>query len=440
MHINVNSCPHPASNKFTGLCRALLVALLLQGTFCLAGDRAYGEDFFRAGSSWHDALPLRLDKPLTPSATSVSEFQRQLDEMQQLGGPYSDALAEPLTGLARSHLASGDVEEAGRLYRRALHIVRVNDGLYSERQIPILQELLALYRSTGDLESLDRRYDYYFRLYGSGQPPFTEVRLRAALGYLRWQREALRLGMDGERHQRLLNLYRLNDELIKATAESPDVSAAQYREVVLSQLRNLYLLEDRVQPRLEKIGVVETAPAFGGEWEQSDFERKRLETLQRGALSLGARLLGDAIERSAGTTTPEELARLYLELGDWYQWHGSSNAGEYYTRVVEILSKSGRHALLEGWLGQPVELPDNGAFWQPSQPVSGQRRILVETRYDVSASGRIRNLTGTAVSSEDESKAERLKRELRKTRFRPRWVNGEAEAVTGVERRYEWVD
>ena len=38
------------------------------------------------------------------------------------------------------------------------------------------------------------------------------------------------------------------------------------------------------------------------------------------------------------------------------------------------------------------------------------------------------------------AKAERLKRELRKTRFRPRWVNGEAEAVTGLERRYEWVD
>ena len=43
-----------------------------------------------------------------------------------------------------------------------------------------------------------------------------------------------------------------------------------------------------------------------------------------------------------------------------------------------------------------------------------------------------------AASPEDESKASRLKRALKKTRFRPRWINGSAEAVTGVERTYEW--
>jgi hypothetical protein len=264
------------------------------------------------------------------------------------------------------------------------------------------------------------------------------VRLRAALAYLRWQREALSLGMDGERHQRLLDLYNLNDELVKATAVDPDVSIEQYREVVMSQVRNLYLVEDKISPRMEKIGVVSSAPSFGGEWEETDFDRKRLETLQRGALSGGVRLLEDVIQRSTGTAAPETLARLHLELGDWYQWHGSASAREQYARVVEILTGAGQQDLLEQWLGQPVELPDNGAFWQPSRLVNAEPRIVVETRYDVTASGRIRNLTGAAVSAEYEAKADRLKRELRKMRFRPRWVNGEPEAVEGLERRYEW--
>jgi tetratricopeptide (TPR) repeat protein len=402
-----------------------------------SANHAYGEDFVRVGSSWRDAGPPTMDRPLT-SPRSMSEFERRLEEAQDRYGPYGDALAEPLTGLARGYLASGDLEQATRHYRRALHIVRINDGLYSKRQIPILQQLLGIYRSTGDLESLDQRYDYYFRLYGSGQPPFTEVRIGAALGYFRWQREALRLGMDGERHQRLLNLYRLNDELIQAVAGDRSVTAAQFNEVVLSQLRNLYLLEDRIQPRLEKMGVVETAPAFGGEWEQTDFERKRLETLQRGALSIGANLVDAAIERSAGAVTPEELAKLHLELGDWYQWHGSERADAQYKRVVEILSSAGQDALLQRWLGQPVELPDNGAFWQPPPQTGGEPPLVIETRYDVSAEGRVSNLSASSDTAGAEAKASRLQRNLRKTRFRPRWVNGGPEAVTGVERAYQW--
>ena len=289
MDINVNSCPGTTGYRCSRLLGVLALLMFAFPAPGVAGDQAYGENFFRVGKAWGDALPAQT--PLTPSPEAVADYQRQLESLQNQGGPYSDALAEPLAGLARAHLANGDPGEARRLYRRALHIVRVNEGLYSERQIPFLQALLGIYRTSGDLESLDQRYDYYFRLYGKGQPPYTEVRLGAALGYLRWQREAIRLGMDGERHRRLLNLYRLNDELIKATAVDPNVSPSQYGEVVLSQLQNLYLLEDRVEPRLEKIGVVATAPAFGGEWEQADFDRKRLEALQKGALAQGARLV-----------------------------------------------------------------------------------------------------------------------------------------------------
>jgi hypothetical protein len=30
-----------------------------------------------------------------------------------------------------------------------------------------------------------------------------------------------------------------------------------------------------------------------------------------------------------------------------------------------------------------------------------------------------------------------MRRKFRKTRFRPRWINGEPEAVAGISRRYE---
>ena len=56
------------------------------------------------------------------------------------------------------------------------------------------------------------------------------------------------------------------------------------------------------------------------------------------ALARGSDLLRDLIERSAGTGEVADVARLHLELGDWYQWHARPRqAGEHYRQVVQLL-------------------------------------------------------------------------------------------------------
>ena len=409
-----------------------------------AGKHAYGETFVRVGQSWTDAGAIQPPGDAPAGAGGAGDdglYQRQVAELERREGPYSDSLAEPLAGLGRYYQHSGDMEQALRLYQRALHVVRVNEGLYSERQIPILRELLDAYRATGEIELLDNRYDYYFRLYGNGQPPYTDVRLRAALGYLRWQREAVRLGIDEDGSRRLLALYQLNDELLSEVAADSTVPLALYRDLVQSQVRNLYLLEDRFAPALQKVGAAPVSPLFASDWTQEEFHKKRLETIQRDSLSRGSDLLRDVIERSAATAGSDELARLHLELGDWYQWHGKDKqAAQQYQQVVQLLSKPDQSELLQRWLGQPVELPDNGAFWQPRPGASGEPLAVVSVRYDVSATGRVSNLQAVASDSEKTSLTTRLKRKLRQTRFRPRWISGVAESASQIQRDYALID
>jgi tetratricopeptide (TPR) repeat protein len=412
--------------------------LLLAAPAVWAGKYAYGEAFVRVGQSWADGGPVQGQPQSAARATQGDgQYQGQVDALEEAGGPYADALAEPLTGLGRHYRQQGDLQQALRLYRRALHVVRVNDGLYSERQMPILRELLDVYRVSGEMEILDNRYDYYFRLYGNGQPPYTDVRLRAALAYLRWQREAVRLELDENESQRLLALYHLNDELLQAVATEPSVALHWYRDLVLSQMRNLYLLEDRFASTVQNTGLAPSTPIFAEKWEQKDFDKKRLELIQRGAKSQGAGILQALIDRTAVTADNTELARVHLELGDWYQWHGSDRlAGEQYQQVVQLLSQESRPDLLQQWLGQPMELPDNGAFWQ-SRPGQQGDRPVVSVRYDVSAKGRASNLQSGVSDPADEGLASRLRRKLARIRFRPRWVNGAAEAVSQVQRDYQ---
>jgi hypothetical protein len=426
-----------------GTCAAVCMLGALSMTApAKAGKYAYGERFVLAGETWSDGAPAPVSAQLASSSAQDNvEFQRQVALLEEQGGPYSDALAEPLEGLGRHYRQNGDLAQALVLYRRALHVVRVNDGLYSERQMPILRELLGVYRDSGEVQALDDRYDYYFRLYGRGQPPYTEVRLRAALAYLRWQREAIRLGIDKEESHRLLDLYNLNEKILGAIATDTSVALHWQRDLVLSQLRNLYLVEDRFAPTVENQGPAAPTPFLGNDLSQQNLDKNRLETMQRGSEARGSELMLALIERTAEAGDTDELASLHLELGDWYQWHGSERqAGEQYQQVVKLLSAAQRPDLLQQWLGQPRELPDNGAFWQPRPESESQPPVVINVSYDVSAKGRVRNVQSEVSGPADEGLAKRLQRKLRQIRFRPRWDGGVAEPVTQIKRGYVLID
>jgi hypothetical protein len=427
---------------------AMLVASLVgqSAPSVAARATAYGQQFVRSGQVWSDAGPTALPDPPAgdhsrADETQRIEYQKQVSEIEVSAGPYTDALAEPLAALALHYRESGDMDQAERLYRRALHIVRVNDGLYSERQIPILRELLNTYRIAGDLETLDERYEYFFRLYGRGQPPYTDIRLRAALEYLRWQREALRLELDGKEDAgRLLSLYELNEELLQGVAQDPAVDPSVYRNLGLSQLRNLYLIQDMIARETEQVSGATRAPLPGYDWSEQELGQYRLETIQRGALSRGATLMEVLLARE-GAVPGEQTARLHLELADWYQWNGrDGQAAGHYDEVERLLAGSGMEDTLRVWLGQPVELPDNGAFWQPVLPGEDQRRVVVRASYDVSERGRASNIQTRTELEEDSGIASRLRRKLSRTRFRPRYSNGKAQSVAGLVRNYELID
>ena len=126
-----------------------------------------------------------------------------------------------------------------------------------------------------------------------------------------------------------------------------------------------------------------------------------------------------------------------LELADWHQWNGSySRAAEYYSDVVGMLIAADRVELVQQWFGAPVELPDNGAFWQPPPNREGTPQIIMSAIYDVSARGRARNISAQPQREDDAKKVYRFKRGLAATRFRPRFENGQAVATQTLSRDY----
>jgi tetratricopeptide (TPR) repeat protein len=410
----------------------------------------YGKKFARMGQGWADVRPPAVEIVLVIESENENPdkaFQLQLEEFESKTGPYADGLTEPLLGLGRYYSRRGDYEQALQLYRRALHIVRLNDGLNSKRQAPVVRELLDTVRLSGDLQALDDRYDYFFRLYGRGRPPYNDIRVRAALEYLRWQREALRLDIDNSDSRRLLELYALNEDMLDAAVGSIAFTLEDRWNFSLGQIRNLYLLQSKVNPPIQVTGLKANAAiqSMSGQDLEMDSTQRQLQALRRNAFRSGRGVLEHYLasmqlmeegSEQAGRAI-EFRARAMLELADLHQWNGSySRAAEYYNGVVEMLIAADRDELVQQWFGAPVELPDNGAFWQPAPNREGMQQIIVSATYDVSARGRARNISAQAQREDDAKKVYRFKRGLASTRFRPRFENGQAVATQALSREY----
>lgn len=401
----------------------------------------YGDRLVRSGAGWRDGEAPPSRRPPAVAGGDGAVYRTAIEEALARGGPYGESLAEPLQGLARSLWARGDLGGARTVLARALHVLRVNEGLNSGRQLPLLRDLIELARETGDWAAVDDRYSYLYHLGGAGQPAATTGELGGHLDYFRWQREAVRLGLDGPAgaQRRLAELVQRNDDLLESSgpeSEQPLSPEARW-PLVQSQLRNLYLLQAAIPDSPGTLMVTRSSQFYALPGNELEAERRRLENLRHSGRSEGRRLLASFIE----TVEPgSDLARrARLALGDWLQWHGSSRAAaDTYRELAAELAAAGEGDRLAAWFGEPVELPDDGAFWQAIGSGDEVSPPLL-ARFDISDSGRVRNLEMAPVEEDWEGAAGRLRRALYDTRFRPRLAEGEPVATAGLERRYLWL-
>ena len=379
------------------------------------------------------AAPGPGDETRPVRAVGDSALLHRITESEDSTGPYAPGLADPLISLGLQHQLRGDYDEALRAYQRALHVIRVNDGLTSEYQIPTLRRLMGLYRDLGDYARLHDAYVYLLRLRTAEGPPYESEALDDSLEYFRWQRQSYAAPDSARRHSHLLQAYRDNRRMLAALAPQGEEALEGYRRLAFSQLYNLYLILGLDPDRLRSSGI---------SMEQDFKDEAALEHLlriQEVGLYEGKNLLLELIERSKDAP-PEDLAALHLELGDWYQWNESlQRAREHYEEVFRLLRGTEREDLLTRWLDAPVELPDEDEAWLQPDSAASPGPVVV-ARYRVSERGDVTDLDVSLHDADEGPEAARIGRMLRDTHFRPRFSDGEPRRSGEVTRYYRLID
>ena len=96
------------------------------------------------------------DEPVLVAPDAAS-YQFYITDLESRYGPYAPGLSEQLLGLGSVYQKQGLHEEAAAVFKRGVHVARINDGLYSSSQIPLLQGLIQSLVAMGEYEGADER-------------------------------------------------------------------------------------------------------------------------------------------------------------------------------------------------------------------------------------------------------------------------------------------
>ena len=138
---------------------------------------------------------------------------------------YDNTLVQPMYERARQFQEMGSHTEALRLYKDAMHILRINNGLYDESQLELLEAMIESEISLQNWAMVDKHYSYmeylYTRLYDINDP-----RLESGLQkVVTWHVNALNVNIDGKRVEHLQQankLFKMRLQIAQLTLTADD--------------------------------------------------------------------------------------------------------------------------------------------------------------------------------------------------------------------------
>ncbi|PCJ25463.1 MAG: hypothetical protein COA96_07465 [SAR86 cluster bacterium] len=384
------------------------------------------------------------DALFTQRNESISQYNTTVVNIESVGGVWDRGLAQELMSLGGLQQQQGDHAQAIDSFSRAIHISRINSGLHTLEQIPVIEKMIQSQMVLGNWEDADIYNNYLFyvqqKAYGRDDP-----RLIPVLGKLAtWNIQAFNIGY-GE----LLGI-RLRDAQImfSAAAQMVGVHFGKNDERFVGYLRNIanssYLLSAN-QELMQEIDRPEYRTA------QSmliDKLNQREAVLPLGFQS-GEKALRDIVDfYSDSNSSPYDLAEALTNLGDWYLIFKQRRlAEEYYMGAWMILeTEENSEELLQRLFGQVVPLPtfvasiDNPAsIYRTNSESDEMNGDFADLMFDVTAAGLVRNVTVISEQTvENSSHHNRLRTEIRRSIYRPVIVDGEPKRSNGNTFRYQY--
>ncbi len=363
------------------------------------------------------------------SGEQENRYRLALEAIESSEGAYGASLPEQLLSLGLNLQRDGRHEEAISLFRRGVHLTRINNGLYSAEQIPMIEREIASHVAMGQYTEADERQRYLYRVQmrslesGLG-------RADALIQQARWQYNAYALAVEGNDYNRLMNMWDLYRMALNDIIDREGDVSATLIPPLEGMLLAQYLIASYV-PDSQSGGD----NSFAAQQSANRFNAYRAQSYTKGRAVIQA--MYDIHAANRGKNSAETAAAMAM-MGDWSLWHGEGETAlQYYQQAIgELVEGGAAEKDIDAIFGAPVALPNYDGARSLIAADAGEGELLQVT-FTVNAEGKVRDLERLDENDLSSGKVNRIMRKLRKTRFRPALAMGEPIAVENVTRYYE---
>ncbi len=352
---------------------------------------------------------------------AVRRFQQAIAQIESDAGPYAPGLSEQLLGLGALLQQRGEHQRAADILKRGVHVARINGGLYSTEQIPLLRTQIESLLALGEFAAVDERQRYLYRVerraLGNGV-----ASINALLRQGEWQRDAYLLALDETElaPQRLLIMWDVYRLALNQMIELYGSNTPELLPALEGMLTSQYLIsgyrgfEAGPLPNSNDLRLTAyTSEAY-----------KRGKSVLRAIMEINAKHNGD---------DPVVRAHDLQRLGDWAWWFGNKReAMQPYGEAWALGAADESGVITSVLFSKPQPLPSVEGIMPIPAPMEGDAGELVVS-FDVTSTGRVRGLErlrGPEVEENDPT--DRLIKLVKRTRFRPRMEDGEPVPTEGM--------
>ena len=447
-----------------GLASSLIAALAGSSVYAQEAVAPEGGDHSRSPLLYIDLpilvkegldplMPLPLWAPLIDPETdpafgqrvdSIRQYNSAVADIELDGGAWDRSLVEELASLGRLQQQQGNHAGAIETLDRAVHVNRINSGLYTLEQIPAVEQLIHSHMALGDWEKVDRYNNYLFHVqqkaYGFDDPRLIPVLDRLAT----WNIQAFKIGYGNLRGFRL----RQAQIMLNAAARLVSMYFGKADERFINYQKNIahsaYLVATNADLMMEI-----DRPEYRNMQQVLAEKLNEQRWVQSSGFLTGERALIEIVMFYRDQSDDKyALAEAVTHLADWYlMFDRRRGTLESYKLAWDMLQElENGEELTERLFGNVVPLPAfSSSIEMPDSfyRKEGDTEVLnfdyADLTFDVTANGLSRNVESISEETEDNKlQLGKLRMSARSMRFRPRVIDGEPQRSSENHFRYRY--
>lgn len=369
------------------------------------------------------------------------DLDRHLDAIEAIeaeSGPYDDQLSQQLVGLGIGYQRQGQHDQAIDVFKRAVHINRINEGLYNLNQVTILDHMIDSNMALNRWHKVND-LNHYLVWLNKRSPDKNDLRVKQMLKIVNklseYHLNAYILESDQGPFYHLVqaqDLFRLSINIIASHFGHTDprlinplrgLSASNYFLTEFSNKTNTEL-RNKIM-----MGNIDQKPPT------QNFQKYIINNYSTGKEAITQ--LSEVYRHNPELPQIESL-KARVELGDWYlMFDRKKSAFAIYKEIISAdIDDLQTKNTIDNWFSKPVSLPDLRKLSSSAESSAGLNSYVV-VQFDVTPYGKARNIE---ILNSQPEKSVRIRSKARdnikRSRFRPKFEQGIAVTSYGLKRRY----